>query len=73
MRKTDDPAFAPRRFDHIECDVEGCGIEAPTPRELAEQHKNLLELGWFIGVGMHRCPKHFHEDVPGRGVEVRDA
>jgi hypothetical protein len=69
MVRTDDPAFKPYAYSHIECDVEGCGERSPgfTPGT-----PNLLEQGWFIEGGRHRCPKHFDDDVPSRGVDRRE-
>jgi hypothetical protein len=59
------------RFSHIECDV--CEAKAPTGRELVERHTNLMELGWYIAGGMHRCPPHFHHETAARGPQYRDA
>ena len=54
------------RFGWIECDVEDCG-----ERGTDTDRKSLVEQGWFIAPGRHRCPKHYHHDAPGRGVEHR--
>ncbi len=59
------------RYSHIECDV--CEEKAPCGRDLIERKTNLMELGWFIDGGRHRCRKHYHHDVPARGPQYRDA
>jgi len=56
-------------FGGIACDVEGCEAHEPQP---PSNRKDLMKEGWFIAPGRHRCPEHFHEDVPGRGTEHRD-
>jgi hypothetical protein len=71
MVKTDEVAFAPRKFSHIECDV--CGERAPSYKEMHDKGKSLFDLGWFVAPGQHRCSKHFHDDdAPGKPVETRD-
>lgn len=59
-------------YHHIECDVDGCEGASPTSRELAERKTSLMEMGWFIDGGQHRCPTHFHDEVPARGPQYRD-
>lgn len=73
MVETDEPAFAPHRFSHIECDVEGCGQRAPSFAQMREKGKSLFEMGWFIEPNMHRCPSHFHDEAPARGPQYRSA
>lgn len=53
------------RFGWTECDVEGCGKRAP-------KDVNLVEIGWFIAPGQHRCPAHADVDAPARGPQYRD-
>lgn len=60
-------------FGGIACDVEGCEALSPPFNDGADaQRKGLVEEGWFIAPGRHRCPKHFYDDVPGRGIVKRD-
>lgn len=47
-----------KTFGGVVCDV----CETPAPRG-----EPLLALGWFIAPGQHRCPEHYHDDVPARG------
>ena len=72
MKTSDDPAFGGKQYSHIECDVEGCGVMSPPTRELMKG-PNLMELGWFIDGGRHRCPEHVHDDVPAAGPVTRNA
>jgi hypothetical protein len=58
-------------YSHIECDVDGCGAVSPTFDELGKQ--NLMERGWYVAAGKHRCPNHVDEDIPGRGPLERAA
>jgi hypothetical protein len=60
------------RFGGIACDVEGCAAFEP-PFERADRREALIERGWFIAPGQHRCPEHYHTDVPGREPEHREA
>lgn len=55
------------RYSHIECDVEGCGAVGKP-----EDGRSLMDMGWFIFPGRHRCPAHHEEDVPARGPQYRD-
>lgn len=74
FKKTKDPAFNGRQYSHIECDIDGCGEMAPPREELVKKGGSLMERGWFIAGGKHRCPKHFHHDTPGpSGPVVREA
>lgn len=73
FKKSDDPAFNGRQYSHIECDVDGCGIMSPPTPDLHEKGGSLIERGWYIAGGQHRCPKHFHDEVPGRGTVIREA
>lgn len=59
-----------KTFGGIACDVEGCEAHEP-PFDKADRRTALIERGWFIAPGQHRCPEHFNTDVPGRGVEHR--
>lgn len=69
MVKTDEPAFAPRKFSHIACDVEGC--EA-TFNHKASGGKSAFELGWHMEGGKHRCPEHVETDAPARPIKVEE-
>lgn len=63
--------FIKDSYSHIECDVEGCGIEAPRPDEMKDAH-GIKSLGWYVGLnGTHRCPKHHDVDAPYRGPQRR--
>lgn len=68
----DRTATRTHHYSHIECDVEGCGVRSPPPVELLAGH-GLMNMGWFVGPGVHRCPKHYHDEVPARGPQYRDA
>jgi hypothetical protein len=60
------------RYDHIECDVEGCAVTSPPVSEITAKG-GLMALGWFIDGGRHRCPKHYHDEAaPGVGPQYRD-
>jgi hypothetical protein len=56
-------------YSHIECDVPGCGVRAPKPSEM---QGGLMHMGWWIGPGQHRCPRHYHDEVPAHGPQYRD-
>jgi hypothetical protein len=58
-------------YSHIECDVDGCSAASPTYEELGK--RNLMERGWYISAGQHRCPEHFNEDTPPQGPIERAA
>ena len=58
------------RYSHIECDV--CNERAPSLGEITAKG-GLMGLGWFIDGNAHRCPKHYHDEVPGHGPQYRDA
>lgn len=59
-----------KTFGGIECDVVGCGAIENTVD--TTERKNLIAAGWFIRPGLHRCPKHYDTDAPGRGIEHRE-
>lgn len=59
------------QYSHIECDVEGCEVRSPSAAEINKGH-GLADMGWFVGPGQHRCPKHFTDDTPARGPQYRD-
>lgn len=59
------------RYSHIECDVVGCGAQSPPSAEL-QKGLNLVERGWYIDGGLHRCPTHYHDEVPPHGPQYRD-
>lgn len=59
-------------YSHIECDVEGCGVRAPSAAESLKHH-GIMNMGWFVAPGQHRCPDHYHMEVPARGPQYRDA
>lgn len=60
-------------YSHIECDVAGCGARSPPTAELLHG-KSLVERGWFIEGGRHRCPDHYdRDDASGSGPAYRDA
>lgn len=60
------------RYSHIECDVVGCGQRSPISAELQARGASLMDRGWFIDGGLHRCPKHYHDEVPPHGPQYRD-
>lgn len=57
-------------FGGIACDVEGCETFEP-PFNGDDRRTALIERGWFIEPGKHRCPEHFHTDAPSRGPDRR--
>lgn len=59
-----------KTFGGVECDAIGCGTIENGPEESSP--KNLAAAGWYIRPGVHRCPKHFDEDAPARGIEHRE-
>lgn len=67
----DRTATRTHHYSHIECDVEGCEERSPPAAELVKAH-GLAALGWFVGPGQHRCPKHMTDDTPPRGPQYRD-
>ena len=59
------------QYSHIECDVAGCGTRSPPAAEMIKNH-GLMNMGWFVDGGRHRCPDHFHDEVEPRGPQYRD-
>lgn len=59
-----------KTFGGIACDVEGCDAHEP-PFEKDDRREALLQRGWFVAPGQHRCPEHYSTEVPGRSPEHR--
>jgi len=69
LPEADRTATRTHHYSHIECDV--CGEHSPDSAVLVANH-GLSHMGWFVGPGQHRCPKHYHDEVAPRGPQYRD-
>lgn len=58
--------FVDGQYSHIQCDGDGCAEKSPSPKEMIEHH-GLSNMGWWVGGGIHRCPKHYTEITVARG------